>query len=273
MNKYEQNKQRNDLYPFVSDQKEWLKENYFNTSYWETNLTIEQVENLHPRDRYTFFELIQFRYHHKQTIKKQTNRLKQVKRQIRDFELSIINEDPKFKDYYPMTKEQYLQLRELKESWDNKKSTTPINKNKELEKEYTSSVSESNKNNENSGKKNNMNNVNETEEQLSKIETTKVEEISLRDMYREKGLPEWKEDMLNDFMEYNDNLDVGDETTKKVIELVMTDKLDHIPSHSDFYKSDGYSDEDLRKQEEDEDSDVLIPMYDTYLEYHIKDMT
>ena len=123
MNTLETNKERNDLYPFVSDQKEWLKENYFNIHYRDTNLTIEEVENLHPRDRFTFFELNQQKQYHLLMLKRQKNRLHQIRRQIRDMEMTVINgnENSSFKDYYPMTQEQYRELRDLKESWGTKK--------------------------------------------------------------------------------------------------------------------------------------------------------
>lgn len=100
------------------------------------------------------------------------------------------------------------------------------------------------------------------------------QERDFRDMFEGKDLPEWKLDWLEEIIDHWGELDIRDQTTKKIIGLIVDGTLESLPSYYDFYSSDGYTEEDLDKQENEDGptEDISIPSYDTYLEYHIKDM-
>jgi len=99
------------------------------------------------------------------------------------------------------------------------------------------------------------------------------QERDFRDMFEGKDLPEWKLDWLEEIIDHWGELDIRDQTTKKIIELIVDGTLESLPCYRDFYQSDGWTEEQVEKMENgDEDQDLPIPSYDTYLEYHIKDI-
>ena len=90
MNTLETNQKRNSEVEVTDEQREFFKESYFNNQYMDSNLTIEQIEELHPVYRFRFYEyLLKLRFITGQ-VKQSTQQLSQHQKKMMKCELSVI---------------------------------------------------------------------------------------------------------------------------------------------------------------------------------------